>query len=424
MKTDKKNIFSLIVFRLIIVSTLLIAAVIIQVSTSYFLPLGPFYALILFMYVLSLFYLLLYLWNSHPGFQAYLQIFFDLLLITVLVYISGGLSGQMYFLYFFPIIAASLALSGRGAYLAASLAAILFGALADGLYYGLIPYFREDQYRELSLGLVLYTIFLAWTLFFVMAFLFSHYAHSLRKTREALAEAQRELDIKKRLAEAGQISALIAHEIRNPLAAISGSVQVLKNELSLDAEQFRLMEIVLKESVRVSQSIEQFLNLASPGKQTFATFNFSDVLRETLTMLRMSGALNGRYRIEGNFETSKIEYYGNSNQFKQVFWNLVRNALQAMPDGGMLTIDVNRENGQELNLRFVDTGKGMTPEERGHVFELFYSTFEGGLGLGMAVVRRIIDDYNGKIRISSEPQRGTEILITLPLRSLNNRRKK
>lgn len=264
MKTDKKNIFSLIVFRLIIVSTLLIAAVIIQVSTSYFLPLGPFYALILFMYVLSLFYLLLYLWNSHSGFQAYLQIFFDLLLITVLVYISGGLSGQMYFLYFFPIIAASLALSGRGAYLAASLAAILFGALADGLYYGLIPYFREDQYWELSLGLVLYTIFLAWTLFFVMAFLFSHYAHSLRKTREALAEAQRELDIKKRLAEAGQISALIAHEIRNPLAAISGSVQVLKNELSLDAEQSRLMEIVLKESVRVSQSIEQFLNLASP----------------------------------------------------------------------------------------------------------------------------------------------------------------
>lgn len=141
-------------------------------------------------------------------------------------------------------------------------------------------------------------------------------------------------------------------------------------------------------------------------------------------MLRMSGALNGRYRIEGNFETSKIEYYGNSNQFKQVFWNLVRNALQAMPDGGMLTIDVNRANGQELNLRFVDTGKGMTPEERGRVFELFYSTFEGGLGLGMAVVRRIIDDYNGKIRISSEPQRGTEILITLPLRSLNNRRKK
>lgn len=415
MKTVKRSILSLVFSRLIVVTTLLVAAVVIQLSTVSFLPLGPFYMLILGAYALSVVYLLLYRWNTHYRLQAYLQIIFDLLLISALVYISGGLSGNLYSLYMFAIVASSLMLGRRAAYLTASLAAILFGALADGMYYGLIPYFREDQFRELSLGLVLYTVFLAWALFFVIAFLVNHLAASLEKAREELADAQHELDIKERQAAAGRMSALIAHEIRNPLTAISGSVQVLKNDLSLNAEQARLMDIVLKESRRVSQSIDQFLSLASPGKEIFMSFDLSEVLRETLTMLRMSGELNGRTEVKGNFDTAKFEYYGSPGQFKQVFWNLARNALKAMPEGGVLSVDFLREGKERLRLHFTDTGKGMTVEERERMFEPFYSRFEGGQGLGMAVVRKIIEDYKGEIGVSSEPHLGTEILITLPL---------
>jgi two-component system sensor histidine kinase PilS (NtrC family) len=175
------------------------------------------------------------------------------------------------------------------------------------------------------------------------------------------------------------------------------------------------MDIVLKESRRVSQSIDQFLNLASPGKEVFMTFDICEVFRETLTMLRMGGELNGRTEVKGNFATARLEYYGSPGQFKQVFWNLARNALKAMPEGGVLSVDFLMDGKERLRLRFADTGKGMTAEEQERIFEPFYSRFEAGQGLGMAVVRKIIEDYKGEIGISSEPHLGTEILITLPL---------
>lgn len=416
MTTAQRDIRALIISRVIIVTTLLVAAVVIQLSTVSFLPLGAFYALIAGAYVLSLTYLILYRWDAHYRAQAYLQIVFDLVLITLLVYISGGINGNLYFLYVFAIIAASLVLGNRAAFLAASLAAILFGGLADGMYYRLIPYFRPDQFREISVGLVLYTIFMAWTLFFIIAFLVNHLAQSLRKARLALTDAEKELEIREREAAAGRMSALIAHEIRNPLAAISGSVQVLKNDLAANDEQARLMDIVIKESQRVSESINQFLSLAAPGKKVMGTFDLAEAVRETIILLKTSGELNGQTSVKGNFETTRMAFHGSPGQWKQVFWNLTRNALQAMPEGGTLSIDFLRENKDEVVLRFADTGRGMSEEEKSRVFEPYFSRFEGGVGLGLAVVKKIVDDYDGKIRVASAALRGTEIFINLPLR--------
>jgi len=125
--------------------------------------------------------------------------------------------------------------------------------------------------------------------------------------------------------------------------------------------------------------------------------------------------------VAGNYQSSQVRYYGNANQFKQIFWNLTKNAIKAMPRGGTLTIDFVSNGKRELAIRFADTGKGMSQESRQRLFEPFYSGFENGRGLGMAVVRRIVDDYEGKIRVSSEVDRGTTILITLPLRNRNHR---
>jgi len=399
---------------LIIVTTLSVAAVVIQLSTVSFLPLEPFYILILASYALTLLFLALYHWDRHVRFQAFLQMIFDLLLISALVYVSGGLSGNMYFLYIFAISEASLILGSRAAYLIASLAAIFFGVLADGMFYGFIPYFRGDQAPDLSAGFVLYTIFTAWTLFFVMAFLINYLSMSLRKTRSALSAAQREIEIKERQAAAGRMSALIAHEIRNPLAAISGSIQVLKGDLDLTEEQSRLMDIVISESRRVSQTIDQFLNLAAPGKEAFMMFNLGEVVRETATMLRMSGEIDERVEVRILPEGANVPFYGSPNQFKQVLWNLIRNALKAMPDGGALTIEIGSGAKGAIDLRVADTGIGMTPIEREHMFEPFYSRFEGGQGLGMAVVRQVVDDYGGTIRVASEPNKGTVIGLTFP----------
>jgi signal transduction histidine kinase len=416
MRTQRRHIFWFILIRAVVVTSILVAVVIIQSSTADFIPVVPFYFIVLLAYTLSLVYLGLYLWWRQYTAQAYIQTVVDLLLITALIYISGGLSGSLYLLYIFAIVASSVVLSNRAAYLMAGLSAILFGLLVDGLYLGIIPYFSPDQYRERSLGLILFTIFLAWSLFFLIAFLANHLSNSLRKAREALLLARKELEIKERLASAGRFSAQLAHEIRNPLAAISGAVQVLRGELSLDDEQRSLMDIVIKESQRVSQSIEQFLDLASPGTQVFSWIDLPEVLEETLALLRASGELNGRYVMTGNFSTAEMSYYGSPNQFKQVFLNLAKNALAAMPEGGTLSVDFSQDKKKAVRIRFADTGRGLKEEEKKHLFEPFFSCFENGHGLGLAVVRGIVEDYDGRIEVRSELRKGTEIILVLPAR--------
>lgn len=420
MSVRKKDVLWFIVFRLIIITTLFIAILVIQIATSTFLPLYVFY-LIFASYFLSLIFFLLYTWGKYTTFQVYLQIFFDLLLITALVYYSGGLRGSFYFLYIFEIIAASVVLSNTAAYVTATLSGILFAGLIDGLYLGLIPQFEPGAPVPASLGAVITDVVTSWGVFFLVAFLVNYLTGNLRKTRVELDQAQKELELKKSLALAGEISAHLAHEIRNPLAAISGSVQVLRNELSLNGEQKDLMDIIIDESDRISHSIEQFLNLASPGKQTFMAVDLSKALKESITLLQRSGELNGKTVIEGNFETAEINCYGNSNQFKQIFWNLIKNSLKAMPEGGTLSINLHQKKKNEIELTFKDTGEGMAEEDKQKLFEPFYSGFKTGKGIGMTVVRRIIDDYNGRIHVTSELNKGTEITILLPQGKLNKK---
>lgn len=418
MKTLKRNVRWLLLGRLAVVGSLFVAAVVIQLATSSFLPLAPFYFLIISEFVSGVGFLLLLLFDTHYRAQAYAQVLIDLAVITGLVYISGGIGGQLYFLYVFAIIAAGLVLGGRAALITAALASILFGALADSLAYGWIPYFRADQAPETGIGFALYTIFTAWGLFFVIAVLVAQLSSSLRKTRSALEQAEKAIEAREREAAAGRASAFVAHEIRNPLAAISGAIQVLQGDLALNEEQGRLMAIVVKESRRVSQSIEQFLSMAGPGKQTFSAFKLAEPLIETLTMLRMSGDLTDRVTIKGNYSSADLTYFGSPGQFKQIFWNLIGNALKSMPDGGDLAVDFSRPKKNALSIRIVDSGRGMTAEEKARMFEPFYTRFDGGRGLGMSVVRQILDAYAGKIDVRSEPRIGTDILITLPYRDL------
>jgi two-component system, NtrC family, sensor histidine kinase HydH len=423
MTTAKRPILNLIIFRLIIVTSLLAAAAIIQLSTAVFLPLGPFYVVILFSYAASLVFLLIYVKSRRITAQAYVQILFDILFITVLVYITGGLRAHLYVLYAFPILAVGMILPGRASYLAASLSAILLGFLADGMFYGLIPYYRADQTRENSAGLVFYTIFLAWSLFFAIAFLSQHYGRSIRKAQAALERAERELAVRERLAEAGKMSAMIAHEIRNPLAAISGAVQFLRTDLRPTGEQGQLMDIIVRESSRVSQTIEEYLSLASPGARDFQRFSLASVVRETLTLLRAGGELPEGVVVSGNFEASGLDLYGSQSQFKQVVWNLIRNAVQAMPGGGFLRIDLDPGSAGERILRLADTGRGLSPEQQARIFEPFFSTFEGGRGLGLTVVRQIVDDFEGSIEVRSDAGRGTEFILNFPGRTAPGRPK-
>jgi signal transduction histidine kinase len=413
---ERRQVFLYNIYRLVILTSLLVAAFIIQLSSPDAQPNLPFYYLVFGAYAFSAVFFGLYAWGRGLTIQAWLQLVFDLLLITAFVYISGGLASSMYFLYLFPIIAASLVVSGRAGFLTASLAAILFGVLADGIHFGFIPVFRPEHAVRRTLGAMLVTLFVAWGVFFVIAALMSKLTGSLRRTRDALRAAERELLVRERLSEAGRVSSSLAHEIRNPLAAISGSVQVLKKELALNEEQKELMAIVLKESERVSQSLEQFLDFALPSKQVFSPINLRDVLDETLKILQGSGELNGKITLEGNFRIEDVPYIGNAGQFKQVFWNLIKNAIKAMPEGGRLRLDFTGPRKKEVRIVVADTGRGLSEVDRENLFQPFYSGFGTGRGLGLSIVRKIVDDYDGRIEVRSELNKGTEVLITLPLR--------
>ncbi|MFC2158691.1 ATP-binding protein, partial [Acidobacteriota bacterium] len=191
-------------------------------------------------------------------------------------------------------------------------------------------------------------------------------------------------------------------------------VQVLRKDVDLNKEQKKLMDIVVNESQRVSQAFEHFITLASPNKTVFSSINLTRLMEETLTLLRSSGELPENIKVGGNYSHSERTYYGNSSQFKQIYWNVIKNAVKAMPQGGGLTIDFNITRKKNAVLKFSDTGVGMDEKMQKKIFEPFQSGFEDGQGIGLSVVRRIIDDYGGTISVFSRPEEGTEISISLP----------
>ena len=226
----------------------------------------------------------------------------------------------------------------------------------------------------------------------------------------ALEETSRRQD---QLAAIGRMAASIAHEIRNPLAAMRGSIQMLRHEMKGDSSQAELMEIILRESDRLNRIITDFLNYARPRSATHAQVEVGELLRRTFTLLRFSPEVNETHLIEEDFSEGSFLADADAEQLQQVFWNLARNALQAMPEGGTLKAALGRTANDRLRIAFSDTGRGMSPDQVEHLFEPFSST-TGGTGLGLSIVYQIIREHGGTINVSSREGRGTTITLELP----------
>lgn len=226
-------------------------------------------------------------------------------------------------------------------------------------------------------------------------------------------ELEREVRRQERLAALGKMAAGLAHEIRNPLASMRGSVQVLASELNLSPDQSQLMEIVLRESDRLNRIVSDFLVYARPPRNERTVVELSSILTETMALLRNSPELRHDHKVTCRCPKDPVHYQGDPNQMRQIFWNLARNAIQAMPRGGELRVTLDDRPGREVMIAFSDTGDGMTREQKDRLFEPFTST-TGGTGLGMAIVYQLVRDHNGKIVVDSESEKGTRISIKLP----------
>jgi two-component system sensor histidine kinase PilS (NtrC family) len=227
---------------------------------------------------------------------------------------------------------------------------------------------------------------------------------------------QAELNLKERMAAVGELAAGIAHEIGNPLAAISGSVQLLSPGSEADPQRSKLLSIVLRESQRLDRTIKGFLQFARPRERTFAWFDVARLLAEHAELLSNSHELSSSHRLELELDPPSARVLGDADQISQIFWNLTRNALRAMPDGGRLAIS-GRLQGGCYQLRVADTGRGMTAEERAKLFQPFKSFFDEGTGLGMAIVYRIVQEHGGRLQVDSTPGAGTVITAELPVSS-------
>ena len=226
---------------------------------------------------------------------------------------------------------------------------------------------------------------------------------------------EREAQRQKRLAAIGEMAAGIAHEIRNPLASMAGSMQLLRRELPLSDEQAQLMDIVMRESARLNETIRNFLAYARPQRGANTRVVLSRVVEETATLLRNSPDRRADHEVRTEALAPDAACLGDENQLRQVVWNLASNALRAMPTGGTLTLRVDRAtDGTSVSLAVVDTGDGMTPDQLERLFLPFQSGFANGLGLGLAIAHRIVADHGGRIGVHSAPKRGTAATVTLP----------
>jgi two-component system sensor histidine kinase PilS (NtrC family) len=193
-----------------------------------------------------------------------------------------------------------------------------------------------------------------------------------------------------------------------------GSIQVLRSDLDGDSSQAQLMEIILRESDRLNQIIADFLTYARPRNTQLALVDLREPLHETFTLLRHSPEIRDGHLLEEELPEVPVMVNVDASQLKQVFWNLSRNALQAMPEGGTLRAELKSAAGGRLRITFTDTGLGMTPEQVEHLFEPFSSSTTGGTGLGLSIVYQIIRDHGGTINVRSREGKGTKITIELP----------
>jgi len=489
-------------------------------------PLRLFITVISLWYAVSVFYVLLLSFWEERRIQSLLQVITDLLMVTLLVYATGGVDSSLNFFYPLVIIVACILLPRVWAYLTGALAFILYVAVLELTYFGFIPSYSTTHP---GLGALQAIIFVNLFGYLAVAYLAGLLAAKLRQvdvklkdTRGELEDLQalheniiqsisgglittgldgyitlantaaqelfersepdflgkpvsqlfldplptanserahgevrfvpangfcktfrvmattlsvpgrkaigyvytfddlteirrleRDLRIQDRLAAVGRLAAAIAHEIRNPLTSIAGSVSMLSGIADLSDEHRQLLQIVTRESERLNGIITDFLAYSRGKQYRFASVDLLPLLEDTLTLLEHRlVAENTGIRIERKYHFKEALTMADGDKIKQVFWNFCENAVRAMTAGGVLSVSLEQV-GEDWQVNFADTGPGMSRQLVEKIFEPFQSQFEGGTGLGLAIVYQIVQAHEGKVWARSKVGEGSVFVLRL-----------
>jgi two-component system, NtrC family, sensor histidine kinase PilS len=234
----------------------------------------------------------------------------------------------------------------------------------------------------------------------------------------SLIEMEEALEKSRRLAIIGEMAAGLAHEMTNPLASLSGSIQILKRDLQLSKVDEKLMQIVLRGKDQLDHVIKDFLLLARPAPGDRETVLIKDIIEGVIESIQYLPDWNNDIRVRLEL-SDNLCIYANRAEIREVVWNLVINAVQSMPEGGELSVETRKiydgANGESLEIQVSDTGYGIDDKYLDRIFEPFFTTKERGTGLGLAIVNRIIEAYKGKILIRRSIEKGTVCTVSLPL---------
>ena len=346
-----------------------------------------------------------------------LQLIVDPLLWTMIVYLSGGPSSGATSLYGLSCVTGAMLTGFRGALLAFSVSVLCFGGLLLGLSLGWVPPPSDQPAAVYHLAAedLLYAGVVNLLAMFVVTVLAGSLAERLRAAGGRLVAAEERADHAERLAALGRVATALAHEIRNPLGAISGCIQLLRANRALSDEDQRLCAIIVSEASRLNDLVSDMMNLARPQRPQLSCVDAVATAREVVQLAAESGRAVSDVRVSWS-GAERALICADSAQLRQLIWNLVRNAVQASRAGSEVRVRVNTLDGadQELaELLVEDDGVGLSEQARERIFDAFFTTRAQGTGVGLAVVKRIADDHHFKIDVESQSGRGATFRVRL-----------
>jgi two-component system sensor histidine kinase PilS (NtrC family) len=412
----RKKLKWLMLFRILFSTLLLGSSILMQLGESP-PPLGSslifLYGIIGSIFFLSAIYALLLSHTTRHLIFAYIQILIDTVVVTAILFVTGSFSSVFSFLYLVVIIYSSILLPIRGTIIIAALCSIQFGIMVDLEYYGVIYPLGKNDSLLASVhpgSQVFYKILITMIACFAVSFLSSFLSEQVRKTRKELQTMEDHVKRVEKMASIGEMAAGMAHEIKNPLASLTGSIQLLSEEIHYDPDHDRLMRIILREADRLSSLVNNFLLYARPPVGRVEAVELDKILTDTVDLLKKDTITDGRITIARKIESASWVSI-DPVHLRQIFWNLLLNAAEAITGKGAIDIETYTSKSRQVFVRIADEGCGMTREELKSIFDPFFTTKPTGTGLGLSIVHRILEAYDAWLNIDSEPGKGTAITL-------------
>jgi len=404
--------------RVVFTSLLLGSMTILQISESpgpKDNPLLILYGLISGIFLLSFFYTLLLNRIKRELTFASIQISIDTLIVTLIIIVTGGFSSIFSFLYLVVIIYSSMLLYRKGSMIMAAFCSIQYGLMVDLEFYGIFkPFVIEGGIDAINYTWthVIYKVLITMVGCFAVAFLSSLLAEQARKTKKDLMAMEEHVKRVEKMAAAGELGAGLAHEIKNPLASLAGSIQILKEEINYDQNHDRLMNIILREADRLSSLVNNFLLFAKPPTGKIESIELEKALSEVTELFEKDESCSNRIYIK-KITIPNIWISMDTEQFRQILWNLLLNSAEAIQETGNIVIEMYLLKNKYVGIDIKDDGCGMTRDTMDSIFDPFFTTKPNGTGLGLSIVHRILEAYDNWLNVESDPNMGTTFTMKL-----------